>query len=77
MTSSSLSSCDFRVGASKIAPHSVGLLAERNVLSFQFVEGHGSVSILASGKIETDILLRFYSCNALGPVDECQLIAKQ
>jgi hypothetical protein len=26
--------------ASKIAPHSVGLLAERNVLSFQFFDGH-------------------------------------
>ena len=29
-----------RAGASKIAPHSVSLLAERNVFSFQFVEGH-------------------------------------
>jgi hypothetical protein len=27
-------------GASKIAPHGEGLLAERNVLSFQFVECH-------------------------------------
>ncbi len=27
-------------GASKIAPHSVSLLAERNVLSFEFFEGH-------------------------------------
>jgi hypothetical protein len=27
-------------GGSKIAPHSVGLLAERSVLSFQFVKGH-------------------------------------
>jgi hypothetical protein len=27
-------------GASKIAPHSIGLLAEFNVLSFQFVEVH-------------------------------------
>jgi hypothetical protein len=40
MTASSLANCDLRVEASKIAPHSVGLLAERNVLSFQFVEGH-------------------------------------
>jgi len=31
---------DLRAGASKIAPHSVGLLAERNVFSFQFVEAH-------------------------------------
>jgi hypothetical protein len=29
-----------RPAASKIAPHSVSLLAERTVLSFQFVEGH-------------------------------------
>jgi hypothetical protein len=28
--------------ASKIAPHSVSLLAERTVLSFQFVEGHST-----------------------------------
>jgi hypothetical protein len=33
-------SWDFRAGASKIAPHSVCLLAERNVFSFQFVERH-------------------------------------
>jgi hypothetical protein len=38
--SSVLASCARRVGASKIAPHSVSLLAERNVLSFQFFEGH-------------------------------------
>jgi hypothetical protein len=36
---------DLRCGASKIAPHSVGLLAERNVLSFQFVEGHSLTSL--------------------------------
>ena len=29
-------------GASKIAPHGVGLLAERRVFAFEFVEGHGS-----------------------------------
>jgi len=33
-------------GASKIAPHSVGLLAERNVFSFQFFQSHRE-SILA------------------------------
>jgi hypothetical protein len=38
--SSVWASWDLRAGASKIAPHSVCLLAERNVLSFQFVEGH-------------------------------------
>jgi len=38
--SSVWASWDLRCGASKIAPHSVGLLAERNVLSFQFFEGH-------------------------------------
>ena len=38
--SSSLASWVFRVGASKIAPHSVSLLAERSVFSFQFVESH-------------------------------------
>jgi hypothetical protein len=35
-----LASWVFLPGASKIAPHSVGLLAERTVLSFQFFEGH-------------------------------------
>jgi len=40
VSSSILASWVFRVEASKIAPHSVGLLAERNVFSFQFVEGH-------------------------------------
>jgi len=34
-----------RAGASKIAPHSVSLLAERNVFSFQFVEGHFFTSL--------------------------------
>jgi hypothetical protein len=38
-------SWDLRAGASKIAPHSVCLLAERNVLSFQFVEGHSIFSL--------------------------------
>jgi hypothetical protein len=38
--SSSFSNWERRAGTSKIAPHSVGLLAERSVLSFQFVEGH-------------------------------------
>jgi hypothetical protein len=33
-------SWDFRLGASKIAPHSVSLLAERGVLAFEFFEGH-------------------------------------
>jgi hypothetical protein len=37
---SDFSNCARRAGASKIAPHSVGLLAERNVFSFQFFEGH-------------------------------------
>jgi len=40
ISSSSLDSWDWRVEGSKIAPHSVSLLAERNVLSFQFFEGH-------------------------------------
>ncbi len=40
VSSSSFVTCARRAGASKIAPHSVSLLAERNVLSFQFVEGH-------------------------------------
>jgi len=35
-----LASWAFLPEASKIAPHSVGLLAERNVLSFQFFDGH-------------------------------------
>jgi len=38
--SSDFASCDFRLGASKIAPHGVGLLAERGVLTFEFFEGH-------------------------------------
>jgi hypothetical protein len=29
-----------RLGASKIAPHSVGLLAERGVFALEFVESH-------------------------------------
>ena len=43
--SSSLANCARRAGASKIAPHSVSLLAERNVFSFQFVEGHSATSL--------------------------------
>jgi hypothetical protein len=43
MISSSFANCDLRAGASKIAPHSVSLLAERNVFSFQFVQGHDSI----------------------------------
>src|SRR5207253_3703688 len=35
-----LASWAFLAGASKIAPHSVSLLAERSVLSFQLLEGH-------------------------------------
>jgi hypothetical protein len=38
--SSSLASWIFRVGASKIAPHSVSLLAERSVFALELVEGH-------------------------------------
>jgi hypothetical protein len=38
--SSSLASWVFRAGASKIAPHSLSLLAERGVFPFQFVESH-------------------------------------
>jgi hypothetical protein len=37
---SSLPSWVFREEASKIAPHSVGLLAERRIFSFEFVESH-------------------------------------
>jgi hypothetical protein len=44
--SSSLANWDLREGTSKIAPHSVSLLAERDVFALQFVEGH-SISILA------------------------------
>jgi hypothetical protein len=40
VSSSILASWAFRVGASKIAPHSVGLLAERGVFALEFVEGH-------------------------------------
>ena len=43
--SSSLASCVRRVAASKIAPHSVSLLAERDVFAFQFVEGHSDPSL--------------------------------
>ena len=42
VSSSVLASWVFRVGASKIAPHSVGLLAERGVFALQFVEGHSN-----------------------------------
>jgi hypothetical protein len=38
--SSVLFNCDRREGASKIAPHSVSLLAERYVFAFQFFERH-------------------------------------
>src|SRR5262245_16546730 len=38
--SSSWLTWDFRLGASKIAPHSVGLGAERGVFAVEFVEGH-------------------------------------
>jgi hypothetical protein len=40
VSSSILDSWFFRVGASKIAPHSVSLLAERSVFALQFVERH-------------------------------------
>jgi hypothetical protein len=40
VSSSILASWVFRVGASKIAPHSVSLLAERGVFALEFVEGH-------------------------------------
>ena len=43
--SSVSASCVLRAGASKIAPHSVSLLAERSVFSFQFVEGHTEISV--------------------------------
>jgi len=42
-----------RAGASKIAPHSVCLLAERNVFSFQFVEGHAVTSLASACKLAT------------------------
>jgi hypothetical protein len=38
--SSVWASWDFRWGASKIAPHSDGLLAERGVFAIEFVERH-------------------------------------
>jgi hypothetical protein len=37
-------------GASKIAPHSVGLLAERNVFSFQFFQSHRETILAACGE---------------------------
>jgi hypothetical protein len=41
-------------GASKIAPHSVGLLAERNVFSFQFFQSHrGTILAGSSGSYRT------------------------
>jgi surface polysaccharide O-acyltransferase-like enzyme len=40
ISSSSCSSLARFAGASKIAPHSLSLLAERGVLAFEFVEGH-------------------------------------
>src|SRR5579862_8223691 len=56
--SSILASWDFRAEASKIAPHSVSLLAERSVLSFQFVEGHFTSSLAVSTLIRiADLLL--------------------
>ena len=33
------------MGASKIAPHSVGLLAERGIFALQFVQGHSFTSV--------------------------------
>jgi len=42
--SSVLASWDCRWGASKIAPHSVGLLAERVVFAIEFVERHEPLS---------------------------------
>ena len=36
-----MASCSFLLEESKIAPHSVSLLAERSVFSFVFFEGHG------------------------------------
>ena len=49
--SSILASWVFCAGASKIAPHSVSLLAERNVLSFQFFEGHLVSSSVANCRV--------------------------
>jgi len=40
MSVSVLASSALLPEASKIAPHSFGLLAERNVLSFQFFQNH-------------------------------------
>jgi len=40
---SRLFSCSRRAEASKIAPHSVSLLAERGVLPLEFVEGHKNI----------------------------------
>jgi hypothetical protein len=52
ISSSSLSSWLLRVGASKIAPHSVGLLAERRVFSFEFFESHYTTTIAILGFVE-------------------------
>jgi hypothetical protein len=41
MVVSRSSICDFRAGASKIAPHGESLLAERLVSAFEFFESHG------------------------------------
>jgi len=45
VSSSILASWVFRVKASKIAPHSVSLLAERRVLALQFLECHLQISV--------------------------------
>jgi hypothetical protein len=43
-------SCACLLGASKIAPHSVRLLAERRVLPFEFFEGHTRISLAVGGR---------------------------
>jgi hypothetical protein len=52
-----LASWDFLLGTSKIAPHSFSLLAEREVLLVEFLDGH------AYSLAEVDSLSRVGSVN--------------
>src|SRR5579875_3524582 len=69
--SSSLFSCWRRAGASKIAPHSFSLLAERSVLSFQFLERHPfqSSRLRAAGASFAAEKVRDFLAGVLGVVN--------
>ena len=68
------------MGTSKIAPHSVSLLAERDVFALQFVEGHTKVSVARAGLFgeETWLKLRFRdvaeSLAEDGPKPRCEIL---